>query len=415
MNYSPVKQSERIEIIDVFRGLAIFGILMVNMPLMYEPMSQMMLGVVPDASISRIISESFIKFFFEGKFYVIFSMLFGFGFWLFMNKEAGNGRGITPVYFRRLSVLLFFGIAHVIFLWAGDILVFYALFGLILLLFRKSSNRKIIKWSVWLSLLPTIITLSMFLLITLFSQVPEAKEAIDAGIQQGATNIQKLVGQATAIYTSGSYPETIEMRLTEYLNILPAILFFYPVVLGMFLIGFWAARNGVVSNYTENLAFFRKVFCWGLGIGIIANTLYTIAFRYATMSVPSVWSLLTTSMHTFGGISFGLCYISGIVLLFAKGNSLVLSNYLAPAGRMALTNYLSQSLIGAILFLPFGFGLFGKVESWQGIAITVVIVCIQIFFSRWWLGRFRFGPVEWIWRCLTYLKFQPLRRVNGDK
>jgi uncharacterized protein len=114
--YSPIKSSERIFLIDVLRGLAIFGILMVNMPLMYEPMTQMMLGAKPGSSVVNIAAESFIKFFFEGKFYVIFSMLFGFGFWVFMNKKQEDGSSIIPVYSRRLFFLLLFGVAHVVLL-----------------------------------------------------------------------------------------------------------------------------------------------------------------------------------------------------------------------------------------------------------------------------------------------------------
>ena len=410
LKYSPLKQAERIVMIDVLRGLAIFGILMVNMPLMFEPITQAILGVKPDASLHQVISESFIKFFFEGKFYVLFSMLFGFGFWIFMNKTVENGSSVVPVYRRRLFFLLLFGLAHVVLLWAGDILIFYALFGFILILFKKVSNRKIFKWTIWLTLIPTILTSLMVTVFWLFSRIPEAKTAIDAGIQQGIDDTHQLVEQASAIYSGGSFSEIVSIRIEEYLALLPGFLFFYPVVLGMFLLGVWAARKGIILDYIGNLPLFRKVFWWGLGIGIFTNTLYAIAFQHGTMLIPTGWTLLATSMHTFGGVSFGLCYVSALVLLFAKGKSALFNRLLAPVGRMALTNYLLHSIICTFLSLSYGFGLFEKVEVWQGIVLTIVIFSVQILFSRWWLNHFQFGPLEWLWRSLTYLKFQPLRR-----
>ncbi|MBA7557393.1 hypothetical protein ES705_50148 [subsurface metagenome] len=295
-------------------------------------------------------------------------------------------------------------------LWAGDILVFYALFGFILILFKNVSNRKIFKWAIWLTLVPTILISLMVTVFWLFSQIPEAKSAMAVGIQQGIDEMHQLVEQASAIYSGGTFSEIVSVRIEEYQALLPGILFFYPVVLGMFLLGVWAARKGVISNYIGNLPLFRKIFWWGLGIGIVTNTLYVIAFRHATMIIPSGWSLLATSMHTFGGVSFGLCYVSVIVLLFATRKSVGFKGLLAPVGRMALTNYLLHSIICAFLFHSYGFGLFGKVQVWQGIVLTIVIFSAQILFSRWWLNHFQFGPLEWLWRCLTYLKFQPFRR-----
>jgi uncharacterized protein len=202
----------------------------------------------------------------------------------------------------------------------------------------------------------------------------------------------------------------VSVRVQEFKALLSGILFFYPVVLGMFLLGVWAARKGVISDYIGNLSLFRKMFWWGLAIGIVTNTLFVIASHHAVPLIPNGWSLLATSMHTFGGVSFGLCYVSAIVLLVAKGKLALFYGLLAPVGRMALTNYLLHSIIGAFLFHSYGFGLYGKIEVWQGIVLTIVIFSIQIPFSRWWLNHFQFGPFEWLWRCLTYLKFQPILR-----
>ena len=410
MKYGPLHQSERIELIDATRGIALFGILMVNMLYMYEPMSQVMLGAKPDASVQQIIAESFIKFFFEGKFYVIFSMLFGFGFWVFLNKSKENEKSSLPVFKRRLLFLLLFGLAHIVFLWAGDILLYYSLFGFLLILFRKASDKNIMRWAVILALMPTILTSLMVLAVSLFTRSPEIKAEIDSQLQDNVIVMEDLVERATSIYSSGSFSEIISVRMEEFFTMLGGSLFFFcPVILAMFLIGFLVARRGIVSNYETNLPLFEKVFWWGLSIGVITNVLYTVSYRYSSMNVPDGWSLLTTSMHTFGGISLGLCYISGISILFIKGKAGLLIKYFAPIGRMALTNYLMQSIICSILFHSYGLGFYGKVEVWQGIVLAVLIFALQVQLSRWWLSRFRFGPFEWLWRSLTYFRLQPMK------
>jgi len=407
-NFSPVQQNERVVLLDALRGFALFGILMVNMPVMFEPISSLLMGVKPGMPLHHVIAESFIKFFFEGKFYVLFSFLFGYGFWLFLQKSTENGAGIIPLFRRRLLFLLLFGLAHIALLWAGDILVFYALFGFILILFRKSSNRKVLKWAFGIALIPTILNGFMTLLFGFLSKVPEAKEAIELSMQQRMDSMQQLLENATAAYTSGSFTDIVSMRFAEYSTLLPGIVFFYPVVLSMFLVGMWAARTRIIAEYDHHLSFFSKLWWWGLGIGLIGNALLVIAYHNANIVSQDAWATLYATMHTIGGIALGGFYVSSFVLLYAKGKANGAVKFLAPLGRMALTNYLMQSLITAILFLGWGFGLFGKIEIWQGILITITIFTLQIPFSKWWLNRFRYGPMEWLWRSLTYGKIQKI-------
>jgi uncharacterized protein len=413
MKYSPLKKSDRIELIDALRGFALFGILMVNMPLMYEPMLQIILGAEPDASVTRIIAESFVKFFFEGKFYVIFSLLFGFGFFIILNKSRDNTISALPIYRRRLFFLFLFGVAHISLLWAGDILLFYSLFGFVLILFRKSPDKKIIKWAVTLALIPTILISLLTLAVTLGSQIPEVKVEIDVQFQNSVAAMKDLVEKATQVYSNGSFREIVSMRINEYLTLLGgSLMSFSPVVLAMFLVGFLTARMGIITNYMNHLNLFRKIFWWGLGVGVVTNILYTISYRYALLMVPDGWSLLVSSMHTFGGISLGLCYVSGFTILFINGKAGFLAKFLVPVGRMALTNYLLQSIITALLFHSYGFALFGKIEFWQGIVLTAIIFVMQILFSRWWLNHFPFGPFEWLWRSLTYFKLLPIKKTD---
>jgi uncharacterized protein len=406
-NFSPIVQAERITLLDTLRGFAVFGILIVNMPLFFLPFSMMMQGAKPDTTFVHIFSESFIKFFFEGKFYVMFSLLFGYGFWIFINKATSEGSSIIHVFARRAFFLFLFGVAHVVLLWAGDILVFYGLLGLLLILFRKVSDRGLVKWSIGLGLIPSLITGFMVLVFTLFYQIPQAREGMEAGIQQSIDSISDLVERASLAYSQGSFSEIVAIRIEEYKAILPGVLFFYPMVLAMFLLGAWAARKKLIANYMEHLPFFRKVFWWGLGIGLIANAVYAFSFQHAQMVNPDIWSFLSTFGHSLGGFTFCLLYVSVVVLLVSMGKLRTFTKWLSPVGRMALTNYLMHSLICTFIFLPYGFGLFGKIEIWHGIILTIIIYGLQIPFSNWWLKHFHFGPFEWLWRSLTYLKLQP--------
>ncbi len=404
---SPVAKADRIVLLDVLRGLAVFGILMVNMPLFFQPMVTMLQGYSGSASTADFISEIIIKVFFEGKFYVMFSMLFGYGFYLFMHKSAPTDASILPVFRRRIFFLLLFGVLHVVLLWPGDILIFYALFGFVLLLFRHVSDRGLIRWAVAFSLIPVVLTTLFALFFQLAMMVPEAAEELERNFQSGLEHTNEMIASVSVAYTSGSFSDIAHARIKEWRTMLPGVLFFYPMVLAMFLTGFWAARRGLMKHVGDHLPFFRKARLWGLAVGLPTSILYYIGYINAPGQSLNMFSALSTAGHIFGGFFLSLAYISTIVLLIHKGKLKKFSYLLAPVGRMALTNYLLHSIICTTIFLPYGLGLFGKITHWQGIILVLIIFGLQIPFSRWWLSKFRFGPFEWLWRSLTYLKWQP--------
>ncbi len=407
---TPTSPGQRIDMLDVLRGFAIFGILMVNMHIFYQPMTRMLLGYTGTEPLLNITGEQLVKFFFEGKFYVLFSMLFGYGFWLFINRSSGDGNSIIPTYRLRVFFLFLFGVAHVVLLWAGDILLFYALFGFLLILFRKVTDRGLVKWAVWLALIPGILTLFFAMLITLASLHPESKAAVDASMQAQTNAVKTLIDQSAEAYTHGSFNEIMVARLREYQAMLPGMVFFYPTVLAMFLIGVWAARKQLIQNYREHLPFFRKTLLWGIIIGIPANLLFAYAYTRAPASEMGFWSFISTLTHTAGGITFSLLYVSAIILLSAKGKLFWFRRNLAPVGRMALTNYLMHSIICTTIFLSYGLGLFGKFNAWEGMLLALIIFGLQIPFSKFWLKYYHYGPFEWLWRSLTYLQWQPFRK-----
>ena len=406
-NYTPTTQSERVALLDILRGFAVFGILMVNLPLMLNGIFAEVFSVVnDDISISQMICCIFVQFFFAGKFYIIFSLLFGYGFWLFMNKKTDTERGILPIFRRRLLFLLIFGIGHIAFFWAGDILLFYALFGFILILFRKSSNKKIFVWSMVFLSIPIVSIFLVTLAFTMLAHLPEAQLVITEVISAHREEIKNIM----EIYSMGNYVEVMNARIEEYKLIFNASIL-SPVPLAMFLIGVLIAKKGYISNWVENLPKIQKFFWWTLGVGIFINIICTILLFSVKSPTGLTWKdMLLVITTLFGGITFAFCYGSGIILLFSKQQKNYFFDLLSSVGRMALTNYLCQSIIVAFLAYSFGLGLFGKIAMWQCILLVITIFVSQAYISRWWLKKFYFGPFEWLWRSLTYLKIQPFQR-----
>ncbi len=413
IDLSPTRPTERIAILDVLRGFALLGILMVNMQWMNAPVAVSFSSVSLWDSFPDQVAELFIRIFFESKFYVLFSMLFGYGFWLFLQKKEDHNSGsVLKVYAWRLILLFFFGVAHVILLWPGDILVWYGMLGLLMILFRNVSNKGLIKWAVGLLLVPVSVTLLAVLMIKLAMMNPESAEGVRVAFEGQERTMVVLVERALDIYSTGSFADIVRVRLEEYSILLPAVFFFYPNVMAMLLLGQYAGRKRYLNNIEKNYGFFRKFFRVGLLVGIPANIVYGILASSIPVNEMGWLSALSYFLSSFGGPLLTLGYVSAIVLLFRKKVLSRFWEWLVPVGRMALTNYLLHSIIAAFLFHSYGLGLYGQVSLWQGVFLTLVIFSLQIPFSNIWLKYFRFGPFEWLWRSLTYLKWQPMRKIS---
>ncbi|MFP4025195.1 MAG: DUF418 domain-containing protein [Thiohalospira sp.] len=405
----PVESKARIQILDILRGFAILGILMVNMPVFNSPFVARLSNFTIWDSVPNQVADIFIRFFFEGKFYSLFSILFGIGFFLFLQKQNESGKSIIPTFRRRLFYLLIFGILHITLLWFGDILFFYALFGFILILFKKKSTRGLKKWIITMILIPVIFTGLVVLLVSLGKMHPEGAEQIEASFAQQEQQMREISERALEIYPSGSFSEIIDIRLTEWKNTLGGILVFYPNVFAMFLLGFYLAKKGWLFNIKENIAVFRKMFWYGLILGIIGNAIYTYGMHHSSQMDMSPTTFVAMIGFGFGVPAMTLFYIASFALALEKGFFNWCTKMLAPVGRMALTNYLLQSIICTTLYYSYGGGLYGQVNIWQGIILTFVIFILQIFFSRFWLNRYYYGPFEWLWRSLTYNKIQKFK------
>ena len=388
--------------LDILRGFAIFGILMVNMMWYNTPIA----SLISDNSIwtgtADKVARFFITFLFEGKFYVLFSMLFGYGFWLFLNKKNPEGKSIIRLFAMRLFILLLIGVAHVLLLWPGDILVFYALLGFVLMLFRKVKNRTLMVWAIIFIMVPVFV----MGIVVLFSLIPEVREVMAQAMVEQDKFLKSMIGDALVVYREGTFAEMVHMRIREYMLVVNGFLFFHVNILAMFLIGQYAARKAYLQNIPEHLPLFRRLCILGFSIGLpIAAFGSYVAMTHDIYS-PNVLALAAMFLGSFGAPMLTLAYLSGIILLVHHGYLKRLSGWLAAVGRMALTNYLVHSIVASFLFYSYGLGWYGQMPPWLGILPVLIIYGLQIPFSIYWMRRFRFGPFEWLWRSLTYMKWQ---------
>jgi uncharacterized protein len=408
-NYQPLQLNQRIEILDLLRGFALLGILMVNMPLMNAPFAT---GMGKFSIWTDPLNEQFswiLHFFFTGKFYTLFSMLFGIGFYFFLRKSDETGNSVVPVFRRRLGWLLAIGVLHVVLLWYGDILVFYALFGFLLILFRKKSTKSLIIWAIVIMLLPVLFALLLVLFFQFALSVPEMADEISRSFVEGTSRLENLIAQTITVYSTGSFSEIVKIRLVEYQNQLGGLFFFYPNVLAMFLVGLVFAKKKVFEDLEAHKGFFKKLLLFSL-VPAIAGNWILARFSESASYVIFDWDIFWVQVGmALGGPALTFVYISVIAHCFYKGYFKKLTDLIAQTGRMALTNYLMQSVIATTLFFSYGFGLYGKVNIWQGMLLTVAIYIVQVIWSHFWLKHYRFGPMEWLWRTLTYGKKQKMR------
>jgi len=398
----PVLGRERIEVIDMLRGLAIFGILLVNMSAFSMP-EDFPAGQVWPSLADRAVQE-LILFFAKGKFVALFSFLFGLGLAVQVMRAEARGARFVPVYLRRLLVLLLIGLAHTLLLWDGDILHTYALFGFPLLLFRKRPPKTLLVWAAVFLLIPML----LFAAAAGFTVYRRAHpQALSQVIVIDPAEDKKQMEEDLRIYSRGTYAEMVRRRASD----LPSEIFILVGILdilALFLLGLYAGRRGIFHDVAAHLPLIRRVRWWGLGVGLVGNVVFVIG--------GSPYPSLTSVRQNVGAISLiisgpalGFFYASTMILLAQKEAWQRRLAPLAAVGRLALSNYLLQSLVCTTIFYSYGLGLYGKVRPVYGLALTLVIFLLQVPLSLWWLRRFQFGPMEWLWRSLTYLRLQPMR------
>jgi uncharacterized protein len=401
---SPVSSRERIEILDVLRGLAVGGILVGNMQ-WFSGYGFMPPALADESSFADQVTHFLVHFFVEGKFYSVFSFLFGFGFALQISRAEERGDDKASLFKRRLFWLLVIGLLHAYLLWAGDILSIYALMGFVLILFRRKSNDALLKWAFALMAIPILSYILLYILFVAF--VPaDALAQFEAGQidfwNQSVKKVQQsgymqIITDFNLQYIVGRYLGLIfDMRL--------------PKLLAMFLLGFYAYRRGFFENLSSHQPFIRQVLIYGLVLGFIGNVAFSALAGKEAVFPPTPGGVVGVVTYAFGVPALALFYIASVAALWQKQVWQSFFSFLAPVGRMALTNYLLQTVICVLIFYGYGFGQFGKLRALSATLIALAIFLFQILLSALWLKYFAYGPMEWIWRRLTYRQRLNLRR-----
>ena len=400
-----VRPKERIEVIDILRGFALFGMLLVNMRVFSGPgelSTHLFTG-----SADRVAS-GLIQFFAWDKFLSLFSFLFGLGFALQMGRAKARGSRFAPLYCRRLLGLLLIGLLNGLLLATVEALQAYALLGFLLFFFRHRSPRTI------------LITAFVCLLIPIGRDAVELKlREIRLANPQAAEEIRREDADRAAArrarleaYSKGTYGEIVAHR-AKFWKRLYFSLDWYPGLLGtefvMFLLGLYAGRRRIFENIPTHLAFIRKMLWRVLALALVCTSVSYAMSQLTDPVMPYLTRPLQTLLWSVGAPGLSFFYASAIILLAQREAWKSRLAPLARAGRMPLSNYLLQSLVCTTIFYSYGLGLYGQVGPAVGVVLTASIFVLQILLSVWWMQRYRFGPMEWLWRTLTYGKFQPMR------
>lgn len=392
---------QREEAIDALRGLSLIGIAIVNVPWIgFSENLLLQLGqwweghamALPD-----LITAIGIEWLFEGKFYPQFSALFGFGAGVLMSRGLG-------LYGRRIAVLFVFGILHSLFGWWGDILLNYAVLGVLLLILSKASTR-----------ITFIVALVCYLAATTTSVLVD----FDGWLNPTSTDLHDAIERAaadTAIYRDGTFASITERRLEELWAFFAPWEWSYRAnTLAMGTFGLAVQKSGWLGDLRARRASLGRIAAWTLGIGLplaIVPFGYiplgdVVAVGYASFFLWLASRSLPQSPASRAD-TIASSPLRGPLLQRSIDGAV---RMLVPLGRCAISGYLGQTLAFTLFFYAYGMGMYGRISAWQGLVLSISVWSLEVVLARLWLSRFTLGPVEWLWRSITYLRFLPMRRT----
>ncbi len=555
---APLERAQRIEALDVVRGFALIGILLMNIEFFNRATQEIGMGMQPGLTGANYWFSWFVQYFVVGKFWTIFSLLFGMGFAVMLMRAENSGRDFFRPYLRRIAALAVFGALHFLFLWSGDILFSYAVGALALLIVLYGQGNHILlgvgllaslsamtklEWPFIISsclgyfgvcawylrcpdrialfgrdvpvfkivtrflttgavaallarlLVPSlphgaklalpivgIAVLILSILMARYHQPPEARpwrmavglyvfsvglmtalagaeyyypDPADAVVakpfaaapavsqapalmaeNKAASDVEKAttkkppsdaekaaekrkkraeqiaehntdVANELRVLTKGSYADVIAMRARDFVKHAPDQFAFAVMLINMFLLGLWFVRSGIMADTRAHRPLFLKLAMIampvGVGLGLLGAQIATHDILGQRTGFHFAFGLLM-----LGNLGACLGYVSVVILMLDSGSALSRIRILAPFGRMALTNYLTHSLVFSTIFYGYGLGYFGIERLWQ-LACVAAMVAVQIALSHWWLRHFRYGPVEWLWRAITYWQIPAMR------
>ncbi|MEN1760535.1 DUF418 domain-containing protein [Anoxynatronum sibiricum] len=405
----PVSAGERLHVIDMLRGFALIGVLLVNTQMYNNTMMGFSAAPLSYTGAANQVAALLIQIFATGKFYTLFSFLFGLGFYLFTERLTEKGLPAIPLFRRRLLLLLFIGLIHFALFWYGDILMSYALTGFLLMAFRKKQPQQLKKWIIILLCLATLVLGSLMALqsVSLESLTPQQTEIYEAQIQQTVKQ-----------YQEGSYPATIVYRLTRELPIvLLSTIFIIPKLLALFLAGLYAGKTRIFqklhdstsqgdsiakSESTEQQERVRRIWRNSGLIGWSLTAVYVVVDLQLIPGAGLAARLAAEWAREISTVALCLFYITSLLRLWQYPRWQERLAFFQGVGRLALTHYLTQSVILSLVFYGHGLGLLQRMPLWQGMVLSLVIYTLQLLVSRPYLRRFRQGPAEYLWRKGTY-------------
>jgi uncharacterized protein len=396
----PLPTSDRDTTLDALRGFALFGILVMNMPhFSYTSWSNLRVEQIWPARWDQV-ELAVARYLFAGKFNSLFSFLFGIGFTLQLERITRSGASGVATYLRRVAALATLGVLHHVLLWTGDVLLTYAEVALMLLLLRRASNR---------ALLVTAFVALLVGPLTFAIRMAFFRQGIAAEIAEWAA-FQRVLHEG---YVHGSYLAVTHLRLSDlvrdYKN--PWALAWRGAMLGTTLLGCYVGRR----RYWEQLVTHRRFFVRVVWVGALLALIMDVAWHglrpYTIPGKPTVAGLTISFLFAIQRPALMLVYASIFALAMSISRVRALLMPLTITGRMPLTNYLTQSVVCTLLFYGYGFGLYGKVSPAVGFLLAIAIYAGQILLSNLYLSRFDRGPMEILWRSLTYGR---IRRVTAS-
>ncbi|MBO8445828.1 MAG: DUF418 domain-containing protein [Bacteroidetes bacterium] len=393
---APVKASERHRILDVLRGFALLGICLANYPefSLYTFQSAETVAAMPSAGIDRVL-RWLLYFFVDGKFYTLFSLLFGIGFSIIISNAAKKGQNGFRIFYRRMALLVLIGFLHLMFIWSGDILMLYALVGMILPLFRNVSGRGLLAAAAFFLVLPVAVDT-----VTAAAGVPLSAPAVKA--QWHFCDRYGITEENFGVWLrdADSYREVLQFLVQGAMVRIQELVDGnrYFKVLGLFLTGFWMGRNRLYACLEDRKPLLRKA----AGLCFIIGLPFSFVYAWSCMEGHPFGNVAHSVLYLVSVYPMGFAYMAGLSLLYLRFREGGLWKWLAAPGRMALSNYIGQSLLGMFIFYGIGLG-FGASAGLSATLLTAMSVYVfQMAFSRFWMHFFNFGPLEWIWRMLTY-------------
>lgn len=381
----PVSLRERVHFLDIVRGFALLGIIIVNYFLIVDSVKGFEMA-------SDDVLHKLVSWFAEGKFVTLFSFLFGVGFMIFMDRAAQKVESPNKLFARRLSILLGFGILHITFVWVGDILAFYAVSGFLLLAFYKRTAKTVLRWIIALivfQFLTPVFTMLYNVINTAGSKNPNFSEF------------------TLFSHSSLTYMESISTRWTDMVTMAAGSFSMIYSMFLMFLLGVYFVKMEFFKDMEAKKPIWKRI--WIISTIAFLITQSSILLDMFNLSENMLWKDISSVLGQNGGLTGSMFYMSTFAMLF-----LYLPQLRDPmmiftkVGRMSLTCYLLHSIIGTVLFLRYGFGLADHIQSAGTFMFSLAVYFVLMSFSTLWLKRFRYGPMELVWRKLTYGK------VNGS-